>query len=579
MLPGLIAALLSVGLGILLGLRAGSRRWIFQPLRAFALAAVLFVVLTHLLPEGLELLGIWGLVAFLAGWLVPGLLARLLGDDHHGSTSLHVTYAGLALHQVADGLALGAFAGALHPGEGNYDLIAAVMAHTTPVTALIIHAYDRHGGQKLALKIGVGLASAMVTGVLISTLGGEALLGSLEPWITCAAAGLLVHVLLSHHGVDDEEAVPSSRLAELVSVTLGVALPLLAGGLPGHDHPGTATREAVMHAFGQLCLDTAPALLLGFIAATAFTVGGGRIPLTWLRSGSNLRQAIRGAVVGAPIPICSCGVLPVASSLRARDAGPAFVVAFLLATPELGIETFALTVHFLGWEMAWLRLGAALLVAIVAALVVSRFSPATTPGEAGCCEILSPSSAPLFQRLMDTLDDLLLKIGPWILMGLIAAAYIEVMVPADGLGSVNKSGLDIVLVTLVAIPGYICASSATPLAAVLIAKGMSPGAALAGLLLGPATNIATIGFLRNSFGNRATVVGLLALIGSAWVIAAVLNVTPLELDLATAGGHHGDPHILSLVCAGLVGVMLVWNLARHGLDNWLHILGFGGEHV
>ena len=78
--------------------------------------------------------------------------------------------------------------------------------------------------------------------------------------------------------------------------------------------------------------------------------------------------------MGAPLPLCSCSVLPISAGLKARGAGPALIVAFLLATPELGLETFALSVKFLGWEMAWLRLGGALFVAFAAAVALSPFS-------------------------------------------------------------------------------------------------------------------------------------------------------------------------------------------------------------
>src|SRR5690606_18694033 len=136
----------------------------------------------------------------------------------------------------------------------------------------------------------------------------------------------------------------------------------------GHEHD---LFEHFEHSLLDFAIETGPLLILGLGAGALLATWGAKIPASFFRSRGAAWDAARGTVIGAPLPLCSCSVLPISAALRGRGAAPAFVVAFLIATPELGVETFALSVRFLGWELAWMRLLGALLVAFFAALVVS----------------------------------------------------------------------------------------------------------------------------------------------------------------------------------------------------------------
>ena len=107
-------------------------------------------------------------------------------------------------------------------------------------------------------------------------------------------------------------------------------------------------------------------LVLGLVLGAILQVIGARIPSRFFSGGTLFRQAVRGVAVGAPMPLCACGVLPVAESLRKRGAGPALVIGFLIATPELGPETFTLTLRFMGGPYAAARIFAALALALAA---------------------------------------------------------------------------------------------------------------------------------------------------------------------------------------------------------------------
>lgn len=602
----ILVAVLSVAVGALLAARAGSGAWYFVPVRSFALSAVTVVVLLDLLPESLASVGPLAALAFLIGMAAPSvagsLASRLVRSEARRElVCMEVTYAGLLVHKLGDGLALGAVSSDVLLGHAHEDLVIAIAAHTIPVTALVVVAFQRHLGAARALLRAAGLAVAGVAGVGLAAVAEVTWLAAAEPWGAAVVAGLLLHVLTHDAGAE----VPRdgrTRTAELIAIALGVALPFAGGH--GHPHADAGARAVVMEALGHLILDTSPMLLLGFTVSAALQASGRGIPQRWLDSGSNLRQALRGAGIGAPIPVCSCGVLPLATALRSRKAGAAFVIAFLIATPELGLETVALTVKFLGWQFAVLRVIAALGVAVLAALVVAMFAPgpkaqSTSGGghahphahqhahehahehdQGRDDEVPVAAALPTFRgRFVAALDELVRHVGPWTLLGLVAAAYVEAMVTPDSFASLGASGLDILVVTLVSVPSYVCAGSATPLAATLLAKGLSPGAVLAGLLLGPATNLATLGFLRSAYGAKATAAGLAAAVAGVWVTAALLNLSDLGANVQAVVVQAHPAGLFELGGTVLMSLLVLWSLWRGGVRTWLAELGFGHVHA
>lgn len=334
-------------------------------------------------------------------------------------------------------------------------------------------------------------------------------------------------------------------------------------------------RFAILDALIELTVETAPLLLFGLAVGAVLQTFGSKLPMTWLRAGTPMRQAIRGALVGAPLPICACGVLPLAQSLKQRGAGPALVVSFLLATPELGVESFFLSVRFLGWEFALVRLFAAVGVAVAAALMVSwALGRRDAPPADAATLAADDGEGNVLARSLHHFDELLYHVGPFTVVGLVVAAYVQATLPSGAAVGLARSGLDILVVSAVAMPSYVCAASATPLAAVLLAKGFSPGAVLAGLLLGPATNVATVGFLRAAFGTRAALVALGGLILGVWACALVVNAVGLPISLpatlASDTHEHSWIGIASTVLLGLMVLRAVW---QSGLRGWLASLG------
>lgn len=584
-------ALLSTLLGTALGLLGGHGR-LAGGLRSFAFVAAITVVFGQLLPEALTEAGLAVMVVFAAGVVLPRLLFR--HQHHHGHAHGHAaddcnasdddetdaeerarTKAGLwlslvamMLHEVGDGVAIGTFASGAHAEHLHLEVFFAIAAHTVPVVALLVQAFVPVWGRTVAFFQGLALGLSGVLGVAVAGAVSETAAVTLTPYITAFAAGLLIHVV-SHDHATPGARTRAARVVDVLAVIAGVAL-VSQGGHAHGEYSGEMHDEVAMsvsHALLDLSLETAPALLLGLVLAAGVQSLGHRVPLAFLQAGGSLRQALRGALVGAPLPICACGVLPVAHALRSRGAGAAFVVAFLLATPELGVESLLLTGRFLGWEFALLRLLGALLLAISAALVVGRVLAGRDHAlPAPTTDYALGADHSRWKRVVTQLDELFVHILPYTMVGLLAAAYVEVALDADTLSGLTHGSLDILVVTLVSVPVYVCAASATPLAAVLVAKGLSPGAALVGLLLGPATNLATLGFMRASFGMRATVGATIAAVAVTWVLAFGVNATALLPSVALDGG---EEHAHGALSYGALGLLLAWALRSvylHGVD-------------
>lgn len=575
----IVVAIVATALGALLGVQkhVASRAGAVQ---TFAVVASLVVVLGELLPEALGEIGLWALVAFGSGIAIPALIDRIGGHDRGErlgrDLGLEASYLGLLVHKLGDGLGLATFAGPLHAGHDHAHVLVAIGAHSVPMTALIVLVFRNRDGLALALVRAAGIAAAMLIGIFIPWYAGFGAFEAVSPYVTAATAGLLLHVLGHFWGAEGRPTA-KSRWVDFSALALSSAFLFLGG----HAHVGTQGEDIgarAANALFDLTLDTAPTLLFGLALAALLQSVGARWPTEWTRGGRRWTQAVRGAIFGAPLPVCSCGVLPLAHTFRSRGAGPAFVFAFLIATPELGIDSFALTVRFLGLPFALVRLGAAVLVAIVASVIFAGSLAKRPPADAHACTSCSTDraqTAPFHRRALRSFDELVFHTLPWTLVGLLFAAYVQASVPREGLVAVGESGLDVLLVSVLAVPTYVCAASATPLAAVLLEKGLSSGAVLAALLLGPATNVATFGWLRRAYGGRATILGLSALILTSWAIAFALNFAGFRVEPLTTGSDAHGHGVIAHAAAVLLGIAALASIYRYGLRAFLGSIAFG----
>lgn len=256
------------------------------------------------------------------------------------------------------------------------------------------------------------------------------------------------------------------------------------------------------------------------------------------------RSVFKASLLGIPIPLCSCGVLPAAASLKRQGANNGATMAFLISTPESGVDSMAITYALLDPIMTIARPVAAFVTATVAGISENllgkrgntRFQsvPDLSCPVDGCCDGLdcTPDEHQSHHSFLEKTNtgltyafgELWNDIAVWFLVGIVLAGVITVLIPVDVMTRYLNGGLPAMLLMLVAgIPLYICATASTPIAAALILKGISPGAALVFLLVGPATNITSLTVLFEVLGKRATALYLFAIAFSAVVFGLALD--------------------------------------------------------
>ncbi len=304
----------------------------------------------------------------------------------------------------------------------------------------------------------------------------------------------------------------------------------------------TALIVGIAGATWEIFTEAAPYLFLGFgIAGLLHALIPDEKIVSYLgASAGKVRSVINAAIAGVPLPLCSCGVVPTAISLQKRGATKGATVSFLISTPETGVDSIAVTYALLDPIMTIFRPLATLVTAISAGIMENllvkdntgaqtrnlplnlQTIPLATVSEdeddgscscGGACSIPTSQGQSLSQRIYGGIKyayvELLGDISKWLMVGIVIAGIISYAIPDSFILSYLGGGVGSMLVMLViGIPLYICATASTPLAAALIAKGMSPGTAFVFLLAGPATNAATITMVTKFLGKRSAAIYL-----------------------------------------------------------------------
>jgi uncharacterized membrane protein YraQ (UPF0718 family) len=272
--------------------------------------------------------------------------------------------------------------------------------------------------------------------------------------------------------------------------------------IPVHEHEAIGFTDI----FTALAIESAPALLMAFALAALVQIA---LPGAWprrMRAGGGAAGAARGVVFGLPLPICSCGVVPLYEALVAQAVPATAALAFLVAAPALGIDSVLISLPLLGGSFTAVRVAAAVFVALLVGLAVGRAIEGRRPAplEPAAERPHEPRSA--WRRVRAGLrfgfGDVADHTAPWIVLGMALASLAEPALRAGWLAALPW-GVDVVLFALLGMPIYVPASGAIPLVAVLINKGLSPGAALALLLTGPVINAMSFGVLARLHGRRA----------------------------------------------------------------------------
>jgi uncharacterized membrane protein YraQ (UPF0718 family)/copper chaperone CopZ len=277
-----------------------------------------------------------------------------------------------------------------------------------------------------------------------------------------------------------------------------------------------------------LMLDMAPWLMFGFLIAGILHVFFPECRINQLLGRSNLRSVIRAALIGIPLPLCSCGVIPTGVSIYKNGASKGASISFLISTPQTGVDSIAVTYSMLGLPFALVRPVVALLTGVFGGVATNKLQPADGIVSVASDRVSNSQNNRTKNIFLEVLRyayiDFLADIAKWLVIGLLVAALIAVFVPDDFFATYIHSDLLGMLIILAAsVPVYICATSSVPIAAVLMMKGISPGAALVFLMAGPATNAATIAVIGKSMGRKTLVIYLSAIISGALLSGIFIN--------------------------------------------------------
>jgi uncharacterized membrane protein YraQ (UPF0718 family) len=347
----------------------------------------------------------------------------------------------------------------------------------------------------------------------------------------------------------------------------------------------------VLRQSADFLVDSSLYLLFGFLIAGLIHVWFPQDKIIKHFGGRDLRSVFKAGLFGIPLPLCSCAVVPTAITLRRKGASPGATMAFLISTPETGIDSLGISLALLDPLMAIFRPLAGVATALAAGIginILDRYSEPTTPVDpilpenaaeakcsdgCGCADDSQRGSGKnhLNRRLQQILKfsygELLDDIAVWFILGLVLAALISVLVPDDFFARNWGSGLFPMLAMLmISVPLYTCATASTPIAAALILKGLSPGAALVFLLAGPATNLTMLVMLTHYFEKRFIVLYLITIAVASLALGGLLNLiySYIHLDIRTVLGRGSEflPGWLEIGAAFVLGLLLLRSLYK-----------------
>lgn len=334
-------------------------------------------------------------------------------------------------------------------------------------------------------------------------------------------------------------------------------------------------------AFIEILRESSPYLVLGFALAGLIHVLLQRFPRMLAQLvGPGKRPIFLAALLGVPLPLCSCSVLPAALSLRRQGASKGTTASFLVSDPETDIVSILLTFALIGPIVAVYRPLAGIAIALATGLVIHALerrernrvaAHVHAPAHAtdACCHddvIPAPTatahgsargswwSRTLRYGFIELFDDIV----PQLLLGIVIAAAIGVLLPeiSPRLAQGHQF-MSYLIMVAVGIPVYVCAAASTPIAAGLIASGVSPGAAMVFLLAGPATNIGSLVVLRGVFGTRMLAVYVLMIAVCSVALGALLDLVAGSVNVTTSvpAHQHGEGSPIGLIFAV---TFLVW---------------------
>ncbi len=321
-----------------------------------------------------------------------------------------------------------------------------------------------------------------------------------------------------------------------------------------------------------LLLEMAPYLLFGLIVAGILH---GFLPSRNIYThlaGRKVSSVVKASLVGIPLPLCSCSVIPVAAHLQKQGAGKGSVLSFLISTPTSGVDSILATYSLMGWLFTIMRIIASFFSGIFAGVLANLLDHDTTPmnnrvvDKCVMCDIDEPHSHAFSEKLRwmtnYAFHDLVKDIGIWLLIGILIGGIISYVLPEEfGARYLGNPLLAYALMLLIGTPLYVCATASIPIAASLILKGLTPGAALVFLFVGPATNTTTLAIVGKLLGRKSLAIYLIAILFAALGFGFLLDLvwTQAGEDLALITG---EKELIPMALKISAAFILVFLIAR-----------------
>lgn len=323
--------------------------------------------------------------------------------------------------------------------------------------------------------------------------------------------------------------------------------------------------------FWNLTLEMAPYLLLGFLIAGFLN---GAFSKDWMQrkmGKKGVGSAIKASIFGIPLPLCSCGVIPTGVSFHKQGASKGATNSFLISTPQTGVDSVLVTYSMMGWAFALIRPIIALITGVLGGIWADTIKGENQKTEnIEACEHVPGDTKKehWWNRIfVYAFVTFLQDISRWLILGLVLATIITIAVPDSWFTEyLDKPWLNMLIILAASVPLYVCATASVPIAAALLLKGISPGAALVFLMAGPATNVATFTVLWKSIGKKTTLVYLASImigaIGFGLIVDYLFPASwlaefkPAESGMSDPHSHHFLPHWL-MIASGVIMLYLI----------------------
>lgn len=277
-------------------------------------------------------------------------------------------------------------------------------------------------------------------------------------------------------------------------------------------------------------------------------------------------SVVKASILGIPLPLCSCAVIPAAVSIKKAGAGRGAVLSFLISTPATGVDSILITYSLLGSFFAVFRVVFSFITAVFAGIVADSFITqplAENKQESSSCGCADKKKDNMFIRIIKHMLTITDDTWKSLLLGVLAGGVVSYLVPDAWISELSGNTiLSMLIMCFVSVPLYICASSSVPIAAVLIMKGLSPGAAFVFLLAGPATNTATISVVLGQLGIKTLIIYLFSIvfcsIGSGLFINYLWKIFQIDfLPQLHEHGTHADNMWGTFFSVCLIGLIVI----------------------